>query len=726
MNDNINKNVVILPPFKRFCMTIGELPTSYLETMTYYEMLVWFCNYLGKTVIPAINENAAAVSELQTLFVELQNYVNTYFDNLDVQEEINNKLDEMVEDGTMEQIIGDYLDENIDIIFPKRWNESYSTMGDITLIKYKDKNIVIDTGLNDRWSDIRSMLLDNNVSHIDILVITHWHIDHYGNLENLLTYNYIDSTTTFFCPGDVTLWDDIVSVQNEYKSWFETNNLTYHTPNENETYTIDLLTMKFNNTSDLDNYYNMSTAHDYNQCSMVITINFKNNRFLFMSDGGKDTETRMLKDFNISQKVDLYKIGHHSINQYSNYDFIRNVCPTFAVAIASPTDFSTSKLAINMGIEIMRNNGSQIYATFNQDDYLQFNSNGSCIKVVNGIPLAYSHSEIARDIYVDITADKDKYQDGSSTAPYRELLQAIGTINYDTDLIVNIHLADGIYCKSISGDGEQKVKTLVSGTKRTIVNILGNSSDRTAVSIQCCNFVNANVNLKDLTIDATNNRFDPVYCENSWITLNNVYIGTESRTPYSLVNLNNSRLYALNCSLYNAQRGIVLTNNSYATIRTTTFDTMTNTCIDSTNSDYSTQGLTITNATNTFLGYRRKVNSPIQIFTGSGETETTSIPINSFDWVEVYYRTDDYIYGNTGKIYSAASRSVEIKVPHLGNSGATLYNKQAKISFSNTGFTVDNRINETITVADGTTTYTTPDHNIYVSKVVGGFNEFQS
>ena len=109
MNDKIEKEVITLKPFKRFCMTIGELPSSYLETMTYYEMLVWFTKYMQDTIIPTINNNGEAVSELQNLFVELQTYVNDYFDNLDVQEEINNKLDDMVEQGTLQEIIADYL-----------------------------------------------------------------------------------------------------------------------------------------------------------------------------------------------------------------------------------------------------------------------------------------------------------------------------------------------------------------------------------------------------------------------------------------------------------------------------------------------------------------------------------------------------------------------------------------------------------------------------------------
>ena len=112
MNDEIKIPTMKVSPLKKICMTIGELPSSYLETMTYYEMLIWFINYLRDNIIPAVNNNAEATHELQELFVELQNYVNNYFDNLDVQNEINNKLDEMVKDGTLDQIIEQYLNSS--------------------------------------------------------------------------------------------------------------------------------------------------------------------------------------------------------------------------------------------------------------------------------------------------------------------------------------------------------------------------------------------------------------------------------------------------------------------------------------------------------------------------------------------------------------------------------------------------------------------------------------
>lgn len=94
-----------LNPFRFYCMTIGELPSSYVETMTYAELLTWFCNYLENKVIPAVNNNAQALKEVQDLVLEIKNYVETYFDSPEFLQDVSNKLDEMAEDGTLDQII---------------------------------------------------------------------------------------------------------------------------------------------------------------------------------------------------------------------------------------------------------------------------------------------------------------------------------------------------------------------------------------------------------------------------------------------------------------------------------------------------------------------------------------------------------------------------------------------------------------------------------------------
>lgn len=100
-------------PFRRFVTTIGVFPTAFTDAMTYYECLAYLVKYMEETMIPAINENAEAVKELQGLYIQLKTFVDTYFENLDVQEEINTKLDQMVEDGTLQEIITTYIQSNV-------------------------------------------------------------------------------------------------------------------------------------------------------------------------------------------------------------------------------------------------------------------------------------------------------------------------------------------------------------------------------------------------------------------------------------------------------------------------------------------------------------------------------------------------------------------------------------------------------------------------------------
>ena len=85
------------------------IPLAFDESMSYYETLCGLLNYLQNTIIPTVNNNADAVAELQSLYEQLRTYVDNYFKGLDVQEEINNKLDQMVADGTLPEIVASYL-----------------------------------------------------------------------------------------------------------------------------------------------------------------------------------------------------------------------------------------------------------------------------------------------------------------------------------------------------------------------------------------------------------------------------------------------------------------------------------------------------------------------------------------------------------------------------------------------------------------------------------------
>lgn len=99
------KEIRHLKPFGRFCVSLGMIPTSYKESLSYEEHVLWLCNYIEKELIPSIENNNEAVEELQRLYNTLKIYVDNYFDNLDVQDEINNKLDEMASSGELAELI---------------------------------------------------------------------------------------------------------------------------------------------------------------------------------------------------------------------------------------------------------------------------------------------------------------------------------------------------------------------------------------------------------------------------------------------------------------------------------------------------------------------------------------------------------------------------------------------------------------------------------------------
>ena len=82
------------------------------DALTNYELLSKVVEYLNQ-VISNNNEQNTLMTGLYNAYVSLQDYVNDYFDNLDVQEEINNKLDEMSRSGELTTLISNYVDPYI-------------------------------------------------------------------------------------------------------------------------------------------------------------------------------------------------------------------------------------------------------------------------------------------------------------------------------------------------------------------------------------------------------------------------------------------------------------------------------------------------------------------------------------------------------------------------------------------------------------------------------------
>lgn len=139
MSDNINFDYKNLSPFKWFVLENFPFIEADFDALTEWQL---FCK-IGKEINKIIDSQNIVGEQAETLtnaFNNLKNYVDNYFNNLDVQEEINNKLNEMAQSGELDQIVGKYITRDIQPQIDNIKNE-------ITEIKNREIIIVGDSYL---------------------------------------------------------------------------------------------------------------------------------------------------------------------------------------------------------------------------------------------------------------------------------------------------------------------------------------------------------------------------------------------------------------------------------------------------------------------------------------------------------------------------------------------------------------------------------------------------
>lgn len=101
-----------IPKFRRCVLQNFPFIEEDFDALTDYELLCKVVQYLNM-VIDKVND----LDRLEGEFAELKSYVDNYFANLDVQEEINAKLETMAESGQLAEVITAYLNSHAIIYF---------------------------------------------------------------------------------------------------------------------------------------------------------------------------------------------------------------------------------------------------------------------------------------------------------------------------------------------------------------------------------------------------------------------------------------------------------------------------------------------------------------------------------------------------------------------------------------------------------------------------------
>ena len=193
--------------------------------------------------------------------------------------------------------------------------------GDSTLIKYKDKTTLIDTGgkvsfKEDNWKKKKEYFYtDTNIkffksigiSNINNLILTHGDTDHMGEAIHLISKFKIERVIVNQ-GGINNLESNLIDVLNK-------ENIKY-----------------YKGMDKLDNmiFLNTKEYEDENNNSNVILLYVNNYKVLLMGDAGIEREKDIIDKYNLTN-IDILKVGHHGSKTSSGMDFVNKINPKYSI-----------------------------------------------------------------------------------------------------------------------------------------------------------------------------------------------------------------------------------------------------------------------------------------------------------------------------------------------------------------------------------------------------------
>lgn len=207
--------------FIPYCQLV--LPTVYDDSLSYYECLCKLTKTVNN-VIDGMNELDKGYSELKAEFAKLSDYVNNYFSNLDIQAEINNKLDGMAESGELSNILNSYI------------SFKFLTMSGDTriscnaIVLSNGDFILFDFGDVATADIIVSYLKSQGAKNMLCAVLSHFDADHTGDYS--LIINEFKTSSTVLITQTRPLSPAIDGLKNAWdtlKDWCENNNVRFIT-----------------------------------------------------------------------------------------------------------------------------------------------------------------------------------------------------------------------------------------------------------------------------------------------------------------------------------------------------------------------------------------------------------------------------------------------------------------------------------------------------------------
>ena len=190
--------------------------------------------------------------------------------------------------------------------------------GDSILIHSNGYSVLIDTGPNESKLELSKALYQEGIEIIDILILTHLHIDHTGGVEQIFRDFKVEN---LILPELSTFSEGIYSAEMAIDNVTRSGGNIYK-GTEGMNFTVGDFFFEI-----IGAYYDI---FEENNRSLIIKAETSGKSFLFMGDAETKTEKRLIEDKK-NLKCDVLKAGHHGSNSSTTGDFLKLAQPQYAV-----------------------------------------------------------------------------------------------------------------------------------------------------------------------------------------------------------------------------------------------------------------------------------------------------------------------------------------------------------------------------------------------------------
>lgn len=194
--------------------------------------------------------------------------------------------------------------------------------GDCTLVQTPDgRNVLVDAGDESSGDKIVDYLLTKGVHRIDLLVITHPHMDHIGGLTRVLAEFGVSRVLDTGYPHGSKHYKDILSI-------IESRKIDYRLARDMRKPDVGTLVSSEVLWPPID--YEAGRDSELNNSSIVLKLTYQNVSILLTGDIQNESEGQLLANQQ-DLKSTVLKVAHHGSEYSTSNEFLQVVKPDYAV-----------------------------------------------------------------------------------------------------------------------------------------------------------------------------------------------------------------------------------------------------------------------------------------------------------------------------------------------------------------------------------------------------------